>query len=258
MKNHSETVSTNHILFTLSWGPTTCVKLWPSYFINGYHFHTRSYAEGKSTMNYGVCVQSSSIDFYGELEEIIEVEYPGLSTMKVVLFKCHWFDPTRGTRVHPKYKLVEIDQKKKYKKYDPFILAQQAIQVYYTKIPSLKRDKVDWRAVCKTKARRKIEQHWTEREQQWSDTVAFQQDNVSESIEPVTYDIANLRDPSGVVIDVDEDEIRGSNMIENADLTSDTETSHQIDSSDEDENEDKDDEDEGECHNESEDSDEGF
>ena len=118
----------------------------------------------KATMNSGVCVQSSNgssakDDFYGLLDEIIEIEYPG-PFIRVVLFKCTWFDPVKGMKVHTKFNLVEINHKKRYMKYEPFVLAQQASQVYYASYPSLKRDKADWWAVCKTKARRKIEEHW--------------------------------------------------------------------------------------------------
>ena len=48
-------------------------------------------------------------------------------------------------------------------KYEHFVLVQQAMQVYYASYPSLKRDKTDWWAVCKIKARRKIKEHWKDR-----------------------------------------------------------------------------------------------
>lgn len=37
------------------------------------------------------------INYYGNIEEIIEVEYPGLPIKRIVLFKCTWFDPTPKT-----------------------------------------------------------------------------------------------------------------------------------------------------------------
>ncbi|KAL0427831.1 UNVERIFIED_CONTAM: hypothetical protein Slati_2957900 [Sesamum latifolium] len=89
--------------------------------------------------------------------------------MQIVLFKCRWVDPVRGMKVHPRYHLVDVNFKKVYQKNEPFILAQQAVQVYYTEYPSMKRNKVDWQAVCKIKARRVIDDsRWTE--------VAFQED----------------------------------------------------------------------------------
>ncbi|KAL0307566.1 UNVERIFIED_CONTAM: hypothetical protein Scaly_2978700 [Sesamum calycinum] len=94
------------------------------------------------------------------LEEIIELDYPLNDDLHVVLFKCRWVDPTRGMKVHPHYHLVDVNFKWVYQKDEPFILAQQEVQVYYTEYPSMKRDKIDWMAVCKTKARR-VESHWT-------------------------------------------------------------------------------------------------
>ena len=48
---------------------------------------------GKSTMNSSVSIwlsngDSSEDDFYGLLDEIIEIEYPRPLMMRVVLFKC--------------------------------------------------------------------------------------------------------------------------------------------------------------------------
>ena len=134
---------------------------------------------GKTTMNSGVCVQlsndgSAKDDFYGLLDEIIEIEYPG-QLIRVVLFKCLWFDPIKGINVHTKFNLVEINHKKRYMKYEPFVLAQQAIHVYYASYSNLKRDKADWWAVCKTKTRRKIEEYWKD--------TAYQQEEVSNTVE---------------------------------------------------------------------------
>ena len=95
-----------------------------------------------------MCVRSSNggsskDDFYDLLNEIMEIKYPG-PLVRVVLFKCMWFDPIKGMDVHKKFNLVEINHKKMCMKYEPFMLAQQAIQVYYASYPSLKRDKADW------------------------------------------------------------------------------------------------------------------
>ena len=64
-------------------------------------------------MNSGVCIRGSNLsidesDCYGQLEEIMELEYPALLIKRIVLFKCDWFDPTPnlGTKVHKDYKLV--------------------------------------------------------------------------------------------------------------------------------------------------------
>ncbi|KAL0327842.1 UNVERIFIED_CONTAM: hypothetical protein Scaly_2216800 [Sesamum calycinum] len=49
--------------------------------------------------------------------------------------KSGWVDPTKGLKIHPKYHLVDVNHKRLYQKDEPFILAQQAIQVYYAQYP---------------------------------------------------------------------------------------------------------------------------
>ena len=46
------------------------------------------------------------------LSDIIQLEYTGIPLMKLVLFKCVWFDNTSyiGTRVDKKYDIVEVRQ----------------------------------------------------------------------------------------------------------------------------------------------------
>ena len=59
-----------------------------------------------------------------------------------LLFNCVWFDETRhpwdGTIVHPKYEIIEVNILKEYPKYDLFVLAQQASQVYFVPFPRKK------------------------------------------------------------------------------------------------------------------------
>ncbi|KAL0392894.1 UNVERIFIED_CONTAM: hypothetical protein Sradi_2512200 [Sesamum radiatum] len=76
-------------------------------------------------------------------------------------------NPARGMKVHLRYHIVDINFKKLYPKDDPFILAQQAVQVYFTKYPSMKRDKANWMVVCKIKARRVVD------ESKWTETFAY-------------------------------------------------------------------------------------
>ncbi|GKF92418.1 hypothetical protein Tco_0279137, partial [Tanacetum coccineum] len=64
------------------------------YLINGYKFHTQTTYGGRVTQNSGVCVKGvvsdqHESDYYGLLDEIIEVEYDSdLGRCVVVLFKC--------------------------------------------------------------------------------------------------------------------------------------------------------------------------
>ena len=47
----------------------------------------------RATMNSGVCIKgsnysASNIDFYGQLVEILQLEYPALPIKRTILFKC--------------------------------------------------------------------------------------------------------------------------------------------------------------------------
>jgi len=140
-------------------GPRKDVCVWNNYYINNFNFHTYSYGKDKSTMNYGVCVRGvDGVEYYGVLQEVLQLTYVGANgCYKTTLFKCDWFDSSKGTNIHKQYKLVEIDHTRKYPKYDPFVLATQVQQVYFTPYPSIRSDKSAWWAVFKVKARSTID-----------------------------------------------------------------------------------------------------
>ncbi|GAB2284036.1 hypothetical protein Dimus_039639 [Dionaea muscipula] len=146
----------------IAWDPVQPVHTYPIFFINGYIFHINSYAQGRKTCNSGVCIKGTSYnenqsDFYGILEEIIIIEYPGLPLKRVALFNCKWFDPLRGVNVDKHYNMVEINHTKKYRKYESFVMAEQAGQVYFTSYPRKNNSKANWLAVCKVKERGSID-----------------------------------------------------------------------------------------------------
>ena len=112
----------NEFIPDLASGPLRSVRSVPIYYVNRYKFHTRKYGINKSTFNSGVCIKGSnynetSHDYFGIMEEILSIEYPRLPIKKTALFKCEWFDPTSliGTRIHQRYNIVEVNQKKKIK-----------------------------------------------------------------------------------------------------------------------------------------------
>ena len=127
----------NQHLKDLSYGPMNYVKEWHTYFVNGYKFHTQAWTKGKKIINSGVHVkgltEGATDDFYGIIQHIYELEYNITSYPKrVVLFYCYWFDPmSRGTRVDPKYGIVEILMDRSYNLFDPFISTHNVRQVFY-------------------------------------------------------------------------------------------------------------------------------
>ena len=153
----------NKYIRDLAEGPLLEVTTYQGYVVNGYRFHTVSHQSRRATMNSGVCIKgevfsTDEMDFYGRLVEVCVLEYPAMPIKRITLFKCEWFDPSNsGTLVHNNFKLVSINHKRKYNKYEPFILANQAIQVFYCSYPSMNQAKKDWWEVCKVKARSKVE-----------------------------------------------------------------------------------------------------
>lgn len=96
----------------ISWGPDHTVRIMSKYFINLYKFHTEEWSKGKKTNNSGVWVKGKGdIHYYGVLQEIIELEYlVGCPKKKIVIFRCKWYGPdSSGTKVHPQYKIIEIN-----------------------------------------------------------------------------------------------------------------------------------------------------
>ena len=58
----------------------------------------------------------------------MQVEYIGEPTKQLVIFNCEWFDNTinHGIKVQPQYDIVEINYRRRYSNFDPFIFATNA------------------------------------------------------------------------------------------------------------------------------------
>ncbi|CAH1412937.1 unnamed protein product [Lactuca virosa] len=103
------------------------------YFVNGYKFHTQQYGEGRVTNNFGVCVRGETYNdeqesaYYDILQEILEVDQQN--------------------------KLIDVKTNSRLQTDDPFCLASQAEQVFYTPYPSMANETKDKWAVIKTKPR---------------------------------------------------------------------------------------------------------
>ncbi|CAM8905082.1 unnamed protein product [Rhodiola kirilowii] len=65
-----------------------------TYKVNNYKFHIESHGEGRNTVNSNVYVKGTEgIHYYGVIEEIIHMRCRINHRLKVVLFKCRWYDP---------------------------------------------------------------------------------------------------------------------------------------------------------------------
>nr|GMC60642.1 uncharacterized protein LOC109168299 [Ipomoea batatas] len=194
-------------------GPVQYRWMYPlrGYYVNGFKFHTIGYGGIKETMNSGVCIKGINYsidesDYYGRLVEVVQVEYPGLPVKRTILFKCEWFDPTTvGMKVHSQYKLVEVNHKRRFNRYEPFVLAMQAAQVYYCTYPSLRRDNLDWWAVCKIKARSEVEVPESSISSEESLIPPPFQEEITDNhdLMQIDEDPSHLNDPNGGVIQLD-------------------------------------------------------
>ena len=188
----------------MAWGPKRKVLTWQTYFVNRYKFHTDEWSSYKKIINSGVCVKGSEQDadhnyYYGIIKEIIQVEYPSHPMKQVVLFNYEWFDMVlnRGMKVHKDYGIVEIWHNIRYPRYDPFIVAQKVIQVYYLPYPEKLRDKQHWWVVIMTRPRRTVDDRYTIE-------VAYQEDTISH-VNSVPHDntVKNLVDNDYIFEEVD-------------------------------------------------------
>jgi hypothetical protein len=132
-----------------------------TYDINGYRFrttaHERKRHNAKIRISGVVTVGEDGVDYYGIIEEIIELCFGSTKPLKIVLFKCQWFHPFSGVRRSPNIGLVEVKKTSVLPGNEPFIVAHQATQVYYVSYPCKNvRSLVDWDVVYKVPPNTKL------------------------------------------------------------------------------------------------------
>uniref|UniRef100_A0A1J3DLZ4 DUF4216 domain-containing protein n=1 Tax=Noccaea caerulescens TaxID=107243 RepID=A0A1J3DLZ4_NOCCA len=175
------------------------------YCTRGYVFHTYKHGMRKSTANYGIHVPGET-EFYGVLQEIVEVTYPGIINLKCIMFKCDWYDPTlgRGVRRNETVGVTDVNANRKFSKFEPFILASQAEQVCFIPYPRVRQKRETWLSVIKVNPRGYVFG--------LDDEVAMQHDRVAEVSTPIetTENIMHVdpenREVEDVIDDSTEDE----------------------------------------------------
>nr|CAD1843907.1 unnamed protein product [Ananas comosus var. bracteatus] len=142
-------------MLSLARGLTTYVTCYNGYLINGYRFQIEDRDKGFKTQNCGVVVvgdtsaETEKQDYYGVLTEVIELQYVG--GHRVVLFRCNWYDVydrEKGIKTD-EYGIVSVNRQRLLKTNEPFVLANQASQVFYAT------DNINkgWHVVQKTQPR---------------------------------------------------------------------------------------------------------
>ncbi|WMV31114.1 hypothetical protein MTR67_024499 [Solanum verrucosum] len=142
-------------LLSLSRGPTKYSTHSNGYIVNGYRFHVEDHDQMLRTQNCGVVVvgesdkDSENVDYYGILTDVIELQF--ISDKRVILFRCNWFDvydKVKGVK-RDEYDFVSVNSSRFLKTNEPFVLANQASQVFYANDNSNK----GWHVVRKTQPR---------------------------------------------------------------------------------------------------------
>ena len=121
-------------MYALACGPNDCARSYSGCIANGVRFHTKDRDSRRTTQNSGVMVpggdETGQIFFYGELHEIIRLQY--ICMKAVVLFKCEWYDTSlRKNRINIVDGFTSINTRNRWYKDEPFILVSQAAQVFY-------------------------------------------------------------------------------------------------------------------------------
>ena len=169
-----ETTSSLNISNTLKWlafGPTMQVTSYTSYVVNGKRYRTID--SEKSTQDSGVSLEAETICtnnardgtqvikkmvYYGILREILLLDF--YDKFCVPLFKCDWVSNGSDVKVEDGFTLVNLHPRVNKFARDPFILASQATQVFYSR----ENDTSNWYVVLKAPPRgfhdlEKFEEH---------------------------------------------------------------------------------------------------
>ncbi|CAM8929118.1 unnamed protein product [Rhodiola kirilowii] len=147
-----ETIGLPHWIHYLSAGFKDEVACSTTYKVNNYKFHIESHGQGRNTVNCHVYVKGTEgTHYYVVIEEIIHMRCRINHRLNVVLFKCRWYDP-QTVRSYPSNGVVIVNTNRPYPHYDPYILAQQAVQVYYvTFLGLVGQNNQGWVAICPVK-----------------------------------------------------------------------------------------------------------
>jgi hypothetical protein len=144
---HLQCLKTTNIyedLRQLSYETVTCRTFGRSD-VNGFCFCSNQFEKSRpraATRNTRVVTRAldaheREINYYGIIQNILEFNFIGNKTLKVVFFLCDWFYNNNGIR-QSQYGITKVKQKERLRGHDNFILAHQCEHVYYMSYPNLK------------------------------------------------------------------------------------------------------------------------
>jgi hypothetical protein len=126
----------------LARSPSSTICIFQGYEINGNTIYTVGQDKKSTNQNSGVCFDATDDNgqkdtYYGYIEEIWELDYG--PTFKIPLFRCKWVKLTGGgVVVDQKYGKTTVNLNNLAYMDEPFVLANDVAQVFYTKDMSTK------------------------------------------------------------------------------------------------------------------------
>ncbi|XP_024016362.1 uncharacterized protein LOC112089839 [Eutrema salsugineum] len=157
--------STEHddTLKWISYGPRNMARSYTGYVVNGLRFHTTSVQ--RQTQNSGVYYEATAmcrasardtsqivdlVSYYGRVVDIILLDY---NVFYIPLFRCQWAVRGNGVKVDESFTLVNLNQSQVFFARDPFIMASQAKQIFYSR----EDESSNWYVVMRGPSRRYTE-----------------------------------------------------------------------------------------------------
>ncbi|KAG5375837.1 hypothetical protein IGI04_040433 [Brassica rapa subsp. trilocularis] len=137
-------------------GPNYVVKSYPKFCTRGYAFTRKGHS--KTTYDAGVSSSSGDDVYYGNIKEILEIQFPGMVGLRCVVFYCDWYDttPDRGVKIDV-FGVTSVHSRRKLQYYDPFILGSQADQVCYISYPRVTYRDDPWVTVTQINPRGRVD-----------------------------------------------------------------------------------------------------
>lgn len=171
---------------------TVTARNFGRYDVNGFRFRSAKF-EAKhplaATTNTGVVTRACDAEgresnYYGIIQDIIELKFGGSKDLRVTFFCCDWFDNTRGTR-DSEFGIVEVKHEERLRGSDNYILAHQVELVYYVPYPCPKLKA--WWVVYKVNPRERL---FAPGDAGYRDTQLDEQDDVYQEDElPVSFNV---------------------------------------------------------------------
>jgi len=127
----------------LAYGPRNIARSYSGYIVNGLRFHTDKV--DRLSQNSGVFYEATAmcrssvkdtsqvadwVTYYGRVTDIILLDY---NIFYVPIFRCQWAVRGNGVKVEDGFTLVNLFQSQVSFARDPFILASQAKQIFYSR-----------------------------------------------------------------------------------------------------------------------------